>query len=323
MTAVTLTVQGDKVRVQLQLLVLSLWVFLIALTAANALAQPAAIFPASPARPSIPAESKLQDEKLRAELTNASARLVAVETSIGKAGERADQVALRTSRYSFYTVLGTALLTATLSLLAQALLMRHQRKINRADSAAKVANTYVEWQLQQLSELYGPIRALLGQSNILYRQMNRALVSADSARFQLVPGDDFDGQEFQIHLAGGWLRFRTVKHLAEVYNKSYGVEPYFDDVIEVGSRMVDVIREKAGFARQDDDELVQVMGNYLAHYLVLKRLHERAKTGEKLHLNAADEHATFPNQIQKLVDNGFKKINQEVMEWRKFKGSGI
>lgn len=309
-----------KARINLLSLALCVW-FLFSATVASGQALPAATPASSPASGSA-IQKQAQDEKLRLELANAATRLAAVETSIAKAGDRADQVALRTSQYSLATVLGTALLTATLSLLAQWLLMRHQRKINRADSEAKVSNTYVEWQLQQLSELYGPIRALLGQSNVLYRQMNRALVSADSARFQLVPGEDFDGQEFQIHLDGVWMRFRTVKHLAEVYNKDYGVEPYFNDVIEVGARMVDVIREKAGFARPEDDELVQVMGSYLAHYLVLKRLHDRAKTGDKLHLNAADEHATFPNQIQKLVDNGFKAINHQVMEWRKFKGSG-
>ncbi len=262
--------------------------------------------------------SAQRDDALRLELASAVSRLNLVESAILKSADRADQVAHRTSLYSLFTVLGTALLTALLSLVAQGLLMRHQRKINDADSEAQVANSYVEWQLQQLSELYGPVRALLGQSNVLYRQMNKALVSADESRFRLVPckDRDFDGQEFQINLEGNWTRFRTVKHLAEVYYKGYGVEPYFDDVVDVGSRLAIVIREKAGFAQQDDSDLVQVMGEYLAHYLVLKRLHERAKKGVALHLNKADEQAVFPNRIQELVDNGFDSINMQVIKWR-------
>ncbi|WP_436188456.1 hypothetical protein [Pseudorhodoferax sp. LjRoot39] len=262
----------------------------------------------------------IQAEKTRWELSNAASKLTSVESAIAKSTERADQVARRTSRYSLYTVLGTAILTATLSLLAQFLLMRHQRRINRADAEAKVANSYVEWQLRQLSELYGPVRALLGQSNVLYRQMNKALVAADAGRFRLVAGNDFDGLEFQIKIAEAWIRFRTVKHIAEVYNKDYGVEPYFDDVINVGERLAKVIQEKAGFARED--ELVRVMGEYLAHYLVMKRLHERAKSGEKVHANAADEKAVFPNRIQDLVDNGFSTINKQVMVWRGLKAAG-
>jgi hypothetical protein len=278
--------------------------------------QESSIAPSAVPGVSVAASASAQDEKLRLELANATTRLSSVDASLTRAADRADEVARRTSRYSAYTVLGTALLTALLSLAAQGLLMRHQRNINRADSEAKVANTYVEWQLQQLSELYGPVRALLGQSNVLYRQMNRALVAADATRFQLVPGEDFDDQEFQIYLCGQWVRFRTVKHLEEVYNKEYGVEPFFDDVIDIGARLADVIREKAGFARPDDGELVHVMGQYLAHYLVLKRLHDRAKAGEKPHLNPADEQAIFPNRIQNLVDSGFKSINQQVLAWR-------
>ena len=83
-----------------------------------------------------------------------------------------------------------------------------------------------------------------------------------------------------------------------------------------------MIREKAGFAREDDSELVLVMGEYLAHYLVMKRLHDRAMCGEALHQTSADEQAVFPNRIQNLVDNGFNLINQQVMEWRGVKADG-
>lgn len=276
----------------------------------------------SPQLACVPPSVELQHEKLRLEFANAASKLTSVDASVAKAAERADQVARRTSLYTFFTVLGTALVTALFSLFAQWLLMRHQRKINRADSEAKVANSYVEWQLKQLSELYGPVRALLGQSNVLYRQMNRALVAADASRFQLVPGQDFDDCEFQIKVGERWVRFRTVKHLAEVYNNKYGVEPYFDDVIEVGARLAEVIRQKAGFVRQDDKDLVLVMGEYLAHYLVLKRLHDRAKQGVELHLNAADEQAVFPTRIQGLIDDGFRAINKQVIEWRGFKTAG-
>ncbi len=257
------------------------------------------------------------DVKLRADLAKAVARLAAVESSIAKSAERADTVALRTSKFSLYTVLGTALLTAILTLVGQHLLMRHQRKMSARDSQNEVANAYVDWQLKQLSELYGPLRALLGQSNEIYRQMNRALISADKDRFRLVPGDDFDGQEFQIMHGGEWIRFRTVQHLPEVYGKEFGVEPYFDDVVAVGERMASVIRDKAGFARSEDANLLAYLGKYLGHFLVLKRLHERAKNGQELVLNDADRKATFPSEIQKLVSEGFAEINKQVMEWRK------
>lgn len=224
---------------------------------------------------------------------------------------------MRSSLISLATVLGTALLTAILTLVGQHLLMKHQRTMGSRDARNEVANSYVDWQLKQLSSLYGPLRALLGQSNEIYRQMNRALISANSSQFQLVEGDDFDGQEFQIRIGEVWTRFRTVQHLSEVYKKGFGVEPYFDDVVAVGERMADVIRQNAGYARSEDLDLLSYLGKYLGHFLVLKRLHERAKADEKIVLNDADRAATFPNQIQTLVSNGFKEINDQIMAWRK------
>lgn len=264
-----------------------------------------------------PASVAPTDDKLRIDLVRATERLSAVEAAVAKAADRADQVALRTSWFSLGTVLGTAFLTAALSLLAQWLLMRHQRKLNAQDAGAQVANAYVEWQLKQLSELYGPLRALLGQSNEIYRQMNRALIAKESTRFRLIEGDDFDKQEFQIRIDQDWTRFRTVQHLNEVYNKQFGVEPYFDDVIQVGKRMATLISNKAGYARSEDSELISEMGKYLGHYNVLKRMHKIAKTSVQVAINAADRDATFPNKIQHLVNEGFTAINGQVMDWRK------
>lgn len=271
----------------------------------------------APAPSNPPQVAVVVDDKLRADLAATVTRLAAVESSIAKSADRADAVAMRSSLFSLGTVVGTALLTAILTLVGQHLLMAHQRKMSARDSQNEVANAYVEWQLKQLSELYGPLRALLGQSNEIYRQMNRALISADSSRFQLVDGDDFDGKEFQVKLGGNWTRFRTVQHLAEVYNNDYGVEPYFDDVVAVGQRMADLIREKAGYARSEDADLLVYLGKYLGHFFVLKRLHERAKAGQEIVLNDADRAATFPNKIQGLVADGFAAINKQVMEWRK------
>ena len=120
-----------------------------------------------------PASVAPTDDKLRIDLVRATERLSAVEAAVAKAADRADQVALRTSWFSLGTVLGTAFLTAALSLLAQWLLMRHQRKLNAQDAGAQVANAYVEWQLKQLSELLRPIARTL-------RSVERNLSSNES-----------------------------------------------------------------------------------------------------------------------------------------------
>ena len=108
-----------------------------------------------------------------------------------------------------------------------------------------------------------------------------------------------------------------MQHLNEVYNKQFGVEPYFDDVIQVGKRMATLISNKAGYARSEDSELISEMGKYLGHYNVLKRMHKIAKTSVQVAINAAYRDATFPNKIQHLVNEGFTAINGQAMDWRK------
>jgi hypothetical protein len=265
-----------------------------------------------------PVVSRSSEAKISDLLVAVNGRLNAVESAIIKAAERADLDRSRTSWFAFWTVIASGILSCFSGLVIQNFVMRHQRAINKDKAHAEVSNSYIEWQLKQLSELYGPLRALLGQSNAMYRQMNRVLESAAPEMFRLKreQGADFDNEVFEIFKNDQWSRFRTVKHLDDVYGKGYGVEPYFDDVVEVGARMANLMRDKAGYVQPSDRNLIEVMGAYLAHYAVLSRLHKRAKDGAPNKANTSDEKATFPISIQKLVNDGYDTINQEVMNWK-------
>ncbi len=282
-------------------------------TALSAQLTPAIISPVDEKQKDLAASVRF-DEKLATLSASVDSRLTAIDSSIVRAGERAVEDRSLARSYA----LATVVISALFALAAQWLLMRHQRSLDREKARAEVANSYIEWQLKQLCELYGPLRALLGQSNAMYRQMNRALAAAraDLFRLRTASGEDFDNEAFEILIDGQWTQFRTVKHIGEVYNKGYGVEPYFDDVVDVGARMAKLLRGKAGYAQPSDQKLIDVMGSYLAHYAVLSRLHQRAKAGQPVQCNQADEQAVFPIVIQKLVNDGFTTINAEVMAWK-------
>lgn len=267
------------------------------------------------------AQLQNENEKIRFDLIASISRLNNLEGSITKASERADSASIRSSWFAFFTVV----VSVIFGLVGQYFLIRHQRSLNRDQEKAKVSNSYIEWQLKQLSELYGPLRALLGQSIAIYRQMNMVLIAADDKKFRLEqkPGADFDDAEFQIFIGGKWERFRTVEHLPVVYGKDYGVEPYFDDVVKAGARIADMIRESAGYVRHEDKDLIKVMGTYLAHYGVLCRLHERAVKGEDVKPTAADIKASFPYVIHELVDKGFNAINTQIMDWKNFRPAQV
>jgi hypothetical protein len=209
---------------------------------------------------------------------------------------------------------------------------KEERLLAENRAKLEIGNSFVQWQLKQISELYGPLHALLGQSNAIYRQMNNALSAAAASRFRVVDGDeDFDKKEFQISLDGKtWTRFRTVLHIAEVYGKGYGVEGYFDELIGIGKRMVKIIEAKAGYVRPEQKELHSVFGQYLAHYAILMRLHSARKARFQLDAlgggplvpvtfidpSKIHESAAFPQRIQDLVDDGFTNTNNELQAWR-------
>ena len=202
---------------------------------------------------------------------------------------------------------------------------RLQTKLAEKQATLQIGNAVVEWQLKQLSLLYGPVRALLGQSFGLYRQMNKVLEAADSKHFRLAQvGGSLDGQQFQIQISpGNWERFRTVIHISQVYGKGLGVETYFDDIVSIGKRIVTIIEQHAGYARPQEKDLMTVFARYLAHFAVLNHLHAEAKrsllqtradTGEPP--MKVDLSAVFPEELHDLINNGFQAISRDIEEWR-------
>jgi hypothetical protein len=160
--------------------------------------------------------------------------------------------------------------------------------------------------------------------------MNLALSRSDSERFRLVKGpDDFDRQTFLIRMPGSnWERFRTVLHIGGIYGRDYGLGDYFDELVAIGERIAKIVEERAGYARPDQEGLISVFGQYLAHYAVLNRLHSDTKArvqaarsvGEGTEVMGSDmkvdQSAVFPREIQGLVAEGLEAINRELMDWR-------
>ena len=230
------------------------------------------------------------------------------------------------------TILGAviAVIIANRNLKFQETLAKDKAQLDselaRQKAGLDIGNSFAQWQLKQLSDLYGPLHALFRQSIGLYRHMNVVLVKKAPERFRLqqaTAGEGFDGQIFEICMNDSWDRFRTVLHIDEVYGRGYGIEEYFDEIIKIGGLITKVISEKAGYARPGSSELLAVFGRYLAHYSVLERLHCQVKAkhsegGSSLDNEiVVDGRAAFPHEIHGLVEKDFMAINQELSEWRK------
>jgi hypothetical protein len=280
-----------------------------------------------------------------------AARLDKIDAAVERSAEKQKKTDYVPAVLSLLGTLGGIMIGAVVTFLTQTRLFSNQQKV--ADQAAKqareladqralherelasnrakleIGNSLVQWQLKQLSELYGPLRALLGQSLALYRHMNMVLARSDVNRFRLrrdVRNSGADQQVFEIFLSAQWVRFRTILHIGNVYGCGYGIESYFDGVVACGARMVKVIEEKAGYIRPEQGELGSVFGQYLAHYSVLEKLHayvkaKREDQPEEPLPMAVVESAVFPTEIDMLIDSGFQAIRAELEIWRARAGS--
>lgn len=212
-------------------------------------------------------------------------------------------------------------------------------RLAERQSKASISNAVVDWQLKQLFLLYGPLRALLGQSFSLYRQMNAALCKTAPNRFQLVSSENPDGQasedkrEFQILLPdSGWTRFRVVMHMQHVYGQGFDVEIYIDEIVAIGSRVVNIIQEKAGYARAEEADLMGIFARYLAHFAVMAHQHELAKElnpenrirverdepkSQPRALLNVDLASVFPLELPSLINAGFLAITRDVENWKR------
>jgi hypothetical protein len=252
-----------------------------------------------------------------------AAHLAVIDSTVARLSQRPEKSDLWSVLMPAVIGLVGVLVGGVINFFAQRSLSEGAAKndLELAEARAKVefGNAFVQWQLKQLAELYGPLHALLQQSNTLYRDMNNVLEKHPSGRFKTLPAapgdpDYLDNKVFKIKVGDDWVPFRTIMHLQEVYGKEYGVEPYFDEIVSIGGQIEKVIREKAGYARPEELELSTVFGKYLAHYSVLTQLHAALKDRTKK--IPVDQWAVFPNEIQGLVATGFNAISDDLKKWR-------
>jgi hypothetical protein len=267
---------------------------------------------------------KLAVAGAQAPWTEASAQLASIQAKLDKPLEGALQK-MGPALIAFIGVIIGSLLGGLANWKIQSSLATKKEQIDVALATAKarqdISSSFVEWQLRQLFELYGPLRAHLGQSHYLYDQMKAALIRVTKDNFQIVDNpDDPKRPDFKMRQPNGdWVVFKTVLHLGQVYGKSYGVDNYFDDIVGIGEQITRVIQEKAGFARPDHKELIDMFAQYLAHFSILKRVHsdvqDHVKKGTQSAMVVLDT-AAFPRGLEGLIGTDYQSINRELEAWR-------
>lgn len=76
--------------------------------------------------------------------------------------------------------------------------------------------------------------------------------------------------------------------------------------------MVDTIKRHAGLALPEQVCLPETFSEYLAHYAILKELHESVSEGRPAQNYTV---GYYPRHLNKLVDAGFKQVTDDIREW--------
>lgn len=194
--------------------------------------------------------------------------------------------------------------------------LKHDQAVAREQTELTVAKSIVDWRLQQLEHLYGPLHILLGQSKGLYRQMNALLLERDSLSYRFEPDEaSSDGQTFYAKVDSGWEPFRLVKQFPKVYKQDKGVDYLIDQMISTGTRIVSVTETNAGLALPQQDGLADAFAAYLAHFSILRQVHDSIRAG--IEVPPIMSEAAFPRHLPVLIAEGRRILAGALNDWEK------
>lgn len=202
--------------------------------------------------------------------------------------------------------------------------LQHQKLKHEKEQAIKgigidAAKELNGLRLRQLGELYGPLKALLGQSKGVHHQLCLQLVQSDPARFRLQDDPNSTlGKSCEIYSQGKWEPFRLLYEIHTLYGNRHKIDPLVTQIIKISKSIIDVIRDKAGLALSEQSEIHDAFAKYLSHIAILEDAYQTARSpaGKRKVLGVREySYGAYPRELNKLVDDGFCKISLELKGW--------
>lgn len=199
--------------------------------------------------------------------------------------------------------------------------LKHELTVSREKVIFEAQNSIILAQSKRREELYAPLRAHLAQSKEVYDQMCRQLKEVDSGEKY----DWFDDPKstsgksfFVIGKNGEREPFRLLYKLPDVYGKGYGIDPLVDEILRIGLQMVKTIKKSVGLVLPDQEDLNRTLSEYLAHYVVMKEIRDAVKNNGLYNRYTV---GYYPRGLNKLVDEGFQRLTNEISQWEDLIGS--
>lgn len=164
----------------------------------------------------------------------------------------------------------------------------------------------LEYRLRQMQQFYAPMHALLGQSKALYDKMLHQLAQDEPKRYRWVDPPDPEGYRFHVFDDEDkkWKGFRLLDQLPAVRSNQKALALAVR-ILEVGEKTTGIISEHAGLASED---LMDVLGKYLAHYAILSTIYKSDETDP--YKPGWHEMGYYTRELNEKIEAGYRELSQ-------------
>lgn len=265
------------------------------------------------------------NDKIAEDIQRLTNRVLQLEIDLVKAsqGSLKSNVAVTTAIIAGSATLVAALLAGGLTLLGQNFMAKREERraeltaqrsleLARQEAIFDHAEKILEFRLKQMELFYAPMFALLEQSRALYDKMLYQLVEDEPERYRLISEPDSEGYRMHVRTQdGAWKGFRLLDQFPAVRTNKKALA-LAERILQIGEQTTKIISDHAGLASSD---LIDLLGEYLAHYAVLStayRLGDTAPTepgGHKI--------LYYPRELNEKIAEGYRELNQFIGEYVK------
>ncbi|MGE0683197.1 MAG: hypothetical protein AB7P69_20145 [Candidatus Binatia bacterium] len=261
------------------------------------------------------------NDKVAEDLQRLTNRVLQLEIDLAKASKGLGETNWVTAIVVGSPTLVAALIAGLLTLLSAYFTAKReerraeltaQRSLELARQEAVFSHTekILEFRLKQMELFYAPMFALLEQSRALYDKMLYQLVEDEPERYKLLTGPDPEGYRMHVRAQDGdWKGFRLLDQFPAVKTNQKALT-LAEQILHIGDQITKIISDRAGLASND---LIDLLGEYLAHHAVLSAVHKLRDTapakpgGHKI--------LYYPRELNKKIEEGYRELNQFIGEY--------
>ena len=268
-------------------------------------------------QPSQPATKDTPKEDLQ-RLTN---RILQLEIDAAKASQSPLESNLTTALIAGFASLIAVLFAGGLTLIGQYFMAKREerRAVLTAQRAMELARNeaifqhterILEYRLKQMELFYAPMFARLEQSRGLYEKMNFQLAQDEPGRYKLLSKPDPEGYRMHVLAKDGtWKGFRLLDQLPAVRTNPRAFA-LVERILQIGEQMTKIISDHAGLASKD---LIDLLGEYLAHYAILSTIYKR---GETVHYEPGwHKMGYYPRRLNGKIEEDYRELTQFLDEY--------